>query len=407
MRPIRPPARRTTPRARRSPALAAALTVVVALTATACGPGSGDADAKASASAAQDAPGGTEIKIPQDVQEKLKKHGIDLDKWENGEWKNWDRDKWLRQAGEFINPIIKDFWDPDKIEKVKPPQDPSKPEDISEDQGKTDPEPAAVPAQPVQTPYTSTTPGVGLLLFSTPEGESRCSATVVKDPAHPGKSNLVWTAAHCVHAGKNGGWYRNMMFVPNFNRNGASAAEMKTAPFEDRVPAGKWWADDMATSSEWIKDGGAVPGVPMAPYDFALMHVKPEEGTSGKSLEEMAGGAYSVNFNAPAMSKIPSLTAQGYPAEAPFDGALQEQCTDKPTRLSMDAVKPTMYRIGCTMTGGSSGGPWFAKGADGEPELISNMSMGPRPARWSAGPHLGPEARNMFHAMSKRWAAKG
>ncbi|MGW1837466.1 trypsin-like serine peptidase [Streptomyces sp. BBFR2] len=406
MRSIRPPARRAVSRARRSPALAAALTAVVALTATACGPG-GDADAKASASAEQDAPGGTEIKIPQDIREKLKERGIDLDRWKDGEWKNWDRDKWLREAGEFINPIIKDFWDPDKIEKVKPPQDPSKPEDISEDQGKTDPEPDAVPAQPVRTPYTSTAPGVGLLLFSTPEGESRCSATVVKDPAHPGKSNLVWTAAHCVHAGKNGGWYRNMMFVPNFNRNGVSAAGMKSAPFEDRVPAGKWWADDMATSSEWIKAGGAVPGVPMAPYDFALMHVKPEEGTGGKSLEEMAGGAYKVNFNAPAMSKIPSLTAQGYPAEAPFDGALQEQCTDKPTRLSMDAVKPTMYRIGCTMTGGSSGGPWFTKGADGKPELISNMSMGPRPARWSAGPHLGPEARNMFNAMSKRWAAKG
>jgi hypothetical protein len=107
------------------------------------------------------------------------------------------------------------------------------------------------------------------------------------------------------------------------------------------------------------------------------------------------------------MNKIPSLTAQGYPAEAPFDGAVQQQCTDRPTRLSMDAQKPTMYRIGCTMTGGSSGGPWFIKGQDGKPVLVSNMSMGPRPARWSAGPHLGPEAKAIFDAMSKRWAAKG
>ncbi|WP_407549491.1 hypothetical protein QOM21_10175 [Streptomyces sp. Pv4-95] len=392
---------------RRPVLAAAALTAVLAMTATACGPEGGQADAKATESAAQDTTGGGEIKIPQEIQDKLKEHGFDLDKWKNGEWKNWDRDTWLREAGEFINPIIKDFWNPDKIDKVKPPKDPSKPEDISEDQGKTDPEPAAVPAQPVKTPYTSTAPGVGLLLFSTPEGESRCSATVVKDPAHPGKSNLVWTAAHCVHAGKNGGWYRNMMFVPNFNRTGQTADKMKTTPFEDRVPSGKWWADDMATSNQWIKAGGAVPGVPMAPYDFALMHVKPETGTGGKSLEEVAGGAYDVEFNAPAMNKIPSLTAQGYPAEAPFDGAVQQQCTDRPTRLSMDAQKPTMYRIGCTMTGGSSGGPWFIKGQDGKPVLVSNMSMGPRPARWSAGPHLGPEAKSIFDAMSKRWAAKG
>ncbi|MFF4607461.1 trypsin-like serine peptidase [Streptomyces sp. NPDC001339] len=390
---------------RRSVLTAAALSAVVALTATACGPEGGNADAKPSQSAA-DTSGGGEIKIPKEIQDKLKEHNIDLDKWKNGDWRNWDKDRWLREAGEFINPIIKDFWNPDKIDKVKPPKDPSKSEDVSQDQGKTDPEPAAVPAQAIKTPYTSTAPGVGLLLFSTPKGESRCSATVVKDPAHPGKSNLVWTAAHCVHAGKDGGWYRNMMFVPNFNKNGAPASQMKTTPFEDRVPSGKWWADDMATSKEWIKDGGAVPGVPMAPYDYALMHVKPEEGTSGKSLEEMAGGAYEVNFNAPAMAKIPSLTAQGYPAEPPFDGATQQQCTDKPTRLSRDAKQPTMYRIGCTMTGGSSGGPWFIKGADGKPVLISNMSMGPRPARWSAGPHLGAESKAMFDAMSKKWANK-
>ncbi|UNO39590.1 hypothetical protein [Streptomyces sp. MST-110588] len=390
---------------RRPVLAAAALTAVVALTATGCGPESSQADGKADQSAGQSSSGGGEIKIPQEIQDKLKEHGIDLDKWKNGEWKNWSKDKWLREAGEFINPIIKDFWNPDRIGKAKPPEQPSKPEDISQDQGKTDPEPRPVTALPVKTPLTKTAPGVGLLLFSTPQGNAQCSATVVKDPAHPGKSNLVWTAGHCVHAGKNGGWYRNVMFVPSFNRTGKPASQMKTTPFEDRVPAGKWWADDMATSDQWIKDGGAVPGVPMAPYDFALMHVKSEDG-SGKSLEEMAGGAYKVEFNAPAIGKISSLTAQGYPAEAPFDGAIQEQCTDKPGRLSMDAKKPTMYRIGCTMTGGSSGGPWFIKGKDGQTVLVSNMSMGPRPARWSAGPHLGPEAKSMFAAMSKKWASK-
>ncbi|MEU9113423.1 hypothetical protein AB0D04_16985 [Streptomyces sp. NPDC048483] len=387
---------------RRPVLAAAALTAVVALTATGCGPSDEPTNDKPSNSAQ----GGGEIKIPKDIQDKLKEHGIDLDKWKNGEWKNWDKDKWLREAGEFINPIIKDFWNPDKIGKAKPPQDNTKPGDVSEDQGKTDPEPSAVPAKAVATPYDEKAPGIGLLAFSTPEGDARCSATVVKDPAHPGKSNLVWTAAHCVHAGKNGGWYRNLIFVPSFNKTGGTASEIKNKPFEERVPKGKWWADDLATSKEWIQAGGAVPGVPMAPYDFALMHVKPEANTGGKSLEEIAGGAYEVNFNAPAMGKIPSLTAQGYPAEAPFDGASQQQCTDKPTRLSMDAKKPTMYRIGCTMTAGSSGGPWFAKGPDGKLQVISNMSMGPRPAKWAAGPHLGPEAKSIFTSMSQKWANK-
>ena len=47
----------------------------------------------------------------------------------------------------------------------------------------------------------------------------------MKDPAHPGKSNLVWTAGHCVHAGAKGGWYRNIAFVPSYNDAGKSAAE--------------------------------------------------------------------------------------------------------------------------------------------------------------------------------------
>ncbi|MFC7471235.1 hypothetical protein ACFQVA_32525 [Actinomadura keratinilytica] len=45
---------------------------------------------------------------------------------------------------------------------------------------------------------------------------------------------------------------------------------------------------------------------------------------------------------------------------------------------------PTMHRIGCTMTGGSSGGGWVAEGADGKPALVSNTSIGPVNAGWLA-----------------------
>ena len=70
-----------------------------------------------------------------------------------------------------------------------------------------------------------------------------CSATVVEDPAHPGKSNLVWTAGHCVHAGKKGGWYRNIVFVPSYNDAGktaAAAAERRRG--REVAPYGVWWA---------------------------------------------------------------------------------------------------------------------------------------------------------------------
>lgn len=46
-------------------------------------------------------------------------------------------------------------------------------------------------------------------------------------------------------------------------------------------------------------------------------------------------------------------------------------------RLSIEQNDPTMYRIGCTMTGGSSGGGWVETGSDGKPALVSNTSIGP------------------------------
>ncbi|KEF18071.1 MULTISPECIES: trypsin-like serine peptidase [Streptomyces] len=391
---------------RRPVLAAAALTAVVALTATGCGPEGNQADGKPSQSADQGSAGGGGFTIPKDIQDKLKEHGVDLDKWKNGEWKNWDKDKWLREASEFINPIIKGLWDPDRASKAKPPKEPT-PKDISGDQGRTDPEPRPVQAKAVKPPFGRNAPGLGKIFFDTPEGHAVCSGAVVKDPAHPGKSNLVWTAGHCVHAGKSGGWYRNMIFAPSFNDSGKPAAQLERATREEMFPKGVWWADGASTSNQWISQGGPQGNsVPMAPYDFAIMHVTPEKGAGNKSLEEVAGGAYSVDFNASAIPDISSITAQGYPAEAPFDGSSLQQCTDKPGRLSLAAQKPTMYRIGCLMTAGSSGGPWFAKGSDGKPVLVSNTSIGPRPAGWLAGPHLGPEAKSMYGAMSKKFASQ-
>ena len=51
-----------------------------------------------------------------------------------------------------------------------------------------------------------------------------------------------------------------------------------------------------------------------------------------------------------------------------------------------------MYRIGCTMTGGSSGGGWFRM-VDGKTVLVSNTSIGPTDNTWLAGPQLGQGAK--------------
>ncbi|MGW1226006.1 trypsin-like serine peptidase [Streptomyces sp. NPDC002530] len=389
-----------------SPVLAvAAVTAVLALTATACGPDEEKAASEPSSSATGSSSDG-KITVPDDLKNRLKQHGIDLDQWKNGEWKNWDKDTWLREAKDFVNPIIEGLWDGDRMRDAdKAPEQPVD-NDISGDAGVTDPTPVPVRAVGVRTPLHDAAPESGKLFFDSPEGSMVCSATVVRDPAHPGKSNLVWTAGHCVHAGKKGGWYRNIAFVPSYNNTGLSIDELRENPPKEKIaPYGVWWGSWAQTSQQWIDQGASVGGLG-APYDFAVLHVTPEKGSDGKSLEETVGSALPVEFNAPAVPKIAAMTATGFPAAPPYDGQKLYRCQDKPGRLSLTEDDPTMYRIGCSMTGGSSGGGWVATGRDGKPALVSNTSIGPVTAGWLAGPRLGKEAKGVYDAVSKKYAGE-
>ena len=391
-----------------SPVLASvALTSALTLTATACST-SGDSNAGGQSSAsvsASSSSGDGKFKIPDDIRKKLKEHGIDIDKWKNGAWRNWNKDDWLREADDFINPIIKGLWNPDRMRRANDPDKSVDSNDLSGDQGVTDRTPAPVDAKAVAPTYHANAATAGKVFFDSPQGTMVCSATVVEDPAHPGKSNLIWTAGHCVHAGKKGGWYRNIAFVPSYNDSGRTAAQLRTATREEVAPFGVWWADWAQTSQQWIEQGGETGG-DGAPYDYAVIHVTPEKGAGGKSLEETVGSALPVNFNAPAVPKVPSITATGYPAAAPFDGQKLYQCTDRPGRLSLNAADPTMYRIGCTMTGGASGGGWVETGSDGKPVLVSNTSIGPVSSGWLAGPRLGEVAKGVYESVSKKFAGQ-
>ncbi|MFJ4819131.1 trypsin-like serine peptidase [Streptomyces sp. NPDC088801] len=389
---------------RNSPVLAAvALASALALTATACESGDATAGGEASASATPSDDG--KLRIPDDIRDRLREHGIDVDKWKNGAWKNWDRDDWLREANEYVNPIIEGLWNPDRMREAEEPDQGVDDSDLSGDQGVTDPTPEPVEAQAVPPSYHANAPTAGKVFFDSPKGSAVCSATVVKDPAHPGKSNLVWTAGHCVHAGKKGGWYRNIAFVPSYNDDGRPVEELENATREDVAPYGVWWGDWAQTSDQWIEQGGSTGG-DGAPYDFAVIHVTPEKGSGGKSLEEMVGSALPVDFKAPAVPQVKSVTAIGYPAAPPYDGQKLYRCQDRPGRLSVTASDPTMYRVGCTMTGGSSGGGWVATGSDGKPALVSNTSIGPVTSGWLAGPRLGGVAKGVYDSVSKKFAGR-
>jgi V8-like Glu-specific endopeptidase len=388
---------------RRTGAAAAAVLAALALSVTACQSGGGRTDAEAEPSAKQSPT--QDLGIPEDLPKDLPTSLKDLEKWRGGAWKNWDRDQWVREGSDFVNPYIKDHW---KRARMDEAEDNGKrvPADVETASGAsaTGPEPRPVKARGVDTPYTRNAAPAGKVFMDTPKGPMVCSGTVVKDPRNPGKSNLVATAGHCVHSGRSGGWLRNIMFVPAYNNRGLPPSQVENAQPQDVAPYGQWWGEWAQTSDYWIEKGAASGGGG-SQQDFAVLHVRPER-PAGKSLEETVGAAVKINFRAPRADRFSGLSSYGYPAASPFDGAKMYSCTDKPGKLTIDPSQPALYRIGCTMTGGSSGGGWFMKGKGGKAELVSVNSIGPQPATWLAGPRLGPTARNVFDAVSKKYAGK-
>ncbi|MBQ1089839.1 serine protease [Streptomyces sp. B93] len=385
---------------------AAGLVAALALTATACGGSTddtsdGDPGAAASASGAADGADGG-VAIPGDIKDRLKEHGIDVDAWKDGGWKDWDKDKWLSEAKDFVNPVIEGLWEPERMLSAQEADKTMSVKEASADQGVSDPVPAPVEAEAERTPYHQNAAPVGKIFFDSPEGSMVCSGTVIKDVNHPGRSNLVWTAGHCVHAGGGGGWYRNIVFVPAYNDLGRSEAELTGAAPQEIAPYGNWWADWAATSNGWI-EGGSASGGAGAAYDYAVLHVQPEQGA--KSLEETVGAALDVDFSAPAAAEAGQMGAWGYPAAPPYNGLRMFKCLDAPGRLSLSPSLPTMYRIGCTMTGGSSGGGWF-RVVDGETKLVSNTSIGPLDNTWLAGPQLGRDALALYENMSETYGGQ-
>ncbi|GAA0657796.1 hypothetical protein GCM10010193_05570 [Kitasatospora atroaurantiaca] len=374
----------------------AALAAATLLTATACGPGDDGGKAApppASASATGGSGGRLHLptSLPSGLLDGLPKSWDELRKWKFEDWDNW------ASKHVFNNPVVKDLWNPDRMNGAQP-QQPAPVTPPPADSGVTDPEPAPVQAVAVPRPYTRYAASGKVFSTAPGGGTGQCSATVVADPAHPGKSNLVWTAGHCVHEGKGGDWFKNIIFVPAYNSSGAASGGRK-ASLAQVAPLGQWWADKVITSPQWTAEGGH-SGNSASQYDFAVLKVHNPDGGS-KSLEETVGTAVPVWFDAPREQL--TISAWGYPAVKPFDGRELNRCDGgKPVRLSFDPKRPSMLTIGCTMTAGSSGGGWFATMPDGRQALVSNTSIGTLEHTSLSGPYLESVAKQALDYLAKK-----
>jgi V8-like Glu-specific endopeptidase len=223
------------------------------------------------------------------------------------------------------------------------------------------PKSTEVPADLTSLDYTTS----GRIFFQDAVGNMyACSGTALNAP----NLSVVWTAAHCIHSGPNGGWARNWTFVPGYRRG--------------QAPLGEWPALEAFVPRGWTQRAAFS-------YDFAAVVVAP--APDGSRLAAVTGGR-GIKWNA---SRQQSFRAFGYPAAPPFDGSTLRMCESR--HQGNGPGSPAMVTVGCDMTQGSSGGGWILPNGN----LNSNVSAGsPDFPNILFGPYLGNAAAQAYSSAS-------
>ncbi|WP_374774763.1 peptidase [Streptomyces sp. NBC_01310] len=202
----------------------------------------------------------------------------------------------------------------------------------------------------------------GRVFFTMGGRTASCSG----DSVSSANGSTVMTAGHCVKY--QGAWHTNWVFVPAYNNGSA--------------PYGQWSATKTFATDQWA----ASEDMNM---DVGLAVVAP---LNGQTLSQ-AVGAQGLLFNGGYNKRMYSF---GFPAAAPYDGTKLVYCSGNSGK---DFLLTKDHSLGCNMTGGSSGGPWFQdfNEATGLGTQVSVNSFGYTflPNRMY-GPYFGNEAKAAY-----------
>ncbi|MGW2231564.1 trypsin-like serine peptidase [Streptomyces formicae] len=201
-------------------------------------------------------------------------------------------------------------------------------------------------------------------VFFTFEGRTAsCSGSSVTSQ----NGSTVLTAGHCVKY--KGAWHTNWVFVPAYN--------------DGQAPYGQWSATKTLATDQWAAREDIN-------YDVGAAVVAP---LNGKKLADTVG-AQGVEFNG-AYGR--AMYAFGYPAAAPYDGKKLIYCSGTAGKDPLGMTKD--HGLGCNMTGGSSGGPWFTSfnesAGTGLQASVNSFGYTFLPNRMF-GPYFGNEAKALY-----------
>jgi hypothetical protein len=227
----------------------------------------------------------------------------------------------------------------------------------------------------------------GKVLFAMGGSYWVCSASVADDTVS-GRS-IILPAGHCAYDETNGAFATNWMFVPAYDS--APATLTTSGSFCAQTLYGCWTASALVVAQGFATAGGFNDQAIVHDYAFAVVGAG---GKSGAAQLDSTVGGHPIQFSSVASGADTYLF--GYAAAGKYKGKDLVYCRG-PIGFDANANNAT-YRVGCNMTGGSSGGPWFSpfSTSTGSGTMVSVNSYGYSGITAMYGPKLNAETQTMF-----------
>lgn len=231
---------------------------------------------------------------------------------------------------------------------------------------------------------------VGRVFFEMGGNYWTCSASALKDTK--AERSVVLTAAHCAYdeTGRFG-FARYWMFVPDY-----ATLPSKYDPagqFCASTSLGCWAADALVVSGAYAGAGGFNETAVLHDYAFAVV------STGGKLDGQLDAVVNPNQASWTEQTNMDDTYLFGYPASGRYKGSTLIYCRG-PLEFDGNTMYET-YKVGCGMTGGSSGGPWFTpfersgpNAGSGTVISVNSYGYGGRKAMY--GPIFGTETADMF-----------
>jgi V8-like Glu-specific endopeptidase len=222
--------------------------------------------------------------------------------------------------------------------------------------------------------------GTGKVFFTMGSSNYVCSGSVVTE-SRAGYS-LVLTAAHCAYDEVAKAFASKWMFIPEYDSTPTSNCP--------QTKYGCWTASGLAVHNGYATAGGFNTQATEHDYAFAIV---PDTGKSKGNQYDATVGSFPITYTA---SSPDHRYAFGYPAAGKYKGNDLVYCAGTIFSDSNNANKT--WGMGCEMTGGSSGGPWFSSfnASTGSGTLSSLNSYGYSGVKNMYGPKFDSRTKAVF-----------